>query len=636
MIISSNAVRHSQSSLSNRNAKYTGMKIFYQVKMESREYSEFLRQEKIGQKRSTYEKLCNTSERILPLKPWKGLERKYAEAIEFSHLNITPKGAFSFTMLSTLLIIIIPSLVGLAFGVLLGMLLLSSIFAMICFAYFYAYPQHYSNIFRIRASSEMVLAIVYMTISMRVSRNIENAVKFASENLTGPLSQDLKKLLWDVYIRKYSSVDEALAGFIGKWKADNEEFTEAIYIIQNALAESSVKLEKALDESITVVLNGNKERMKHYAQDLRTPVNIINSMGILLPIIGLVFFPIIGIFMPGLVQPVFLIVGYDILLPIGVYWMMQSYLEKRPYTFHQPDLSRHPKFIREQFLNKIFFTSIAIAVSVVSVASYFLVSTQGFLNMLISSLFITAGVGGSIVFYMIFSTRKKIEVRKEIVIVESEFAEALLQLSEQIERGMPIETAIKKMRSNIKNLSIAKFFDKIVYNIETFGMTFEQAVFDRKAGAIRDYPSNMIEAILRAITEISKRGMDSAAKAANSIARYLKDVHTVEEELKEILSEVTSTMEIQALLLAPLTAGIVVALTAMVSQILQAFGQAIQQIESTLSASGPAGAAGNIALGSIININGMMPIEVFQIIVGVYMMEIVVMLAMFMSTINNG
>jgi Flp pilus assembly protein TadB len=605
---------------------------------ESREYIEFLREEKLLQRLTMYEMFCGTAERILPVKPWGGLDKKYAEAIEFSHLNITPKGAFSFTILTTLLIVLIPSLIALSFGVFTSILALSSIFALINFAYFYTYPPHYSNVFRIRASSEIVLAVVYMTISMRITRNVENAVRFAAQNLTGPLSLDLRKILWDIYTRKYNSIEEALNSFIDKWKADNEEFTEAIYLIETALAESTVKLERALDEAIAVVLNGNMERMKHYAQDLRTPENIINSMGILLPIIGLVFFPIIGIFMPNLIQPVFLVVGYDILLPIGVFWMMQSYLEKRPYTFHQPDLSKHPRFAHEKFFNKIFLGAITIAVSLITFGSYELsLIPKGFgIEVLLYSLLVTAGIGGAIIFYTIFSVRRKLDVRKEITTVEGEFAEALLQLSGQLERGMPIETAIKSIRLKIKDLSISKFFDKIVYNIETFGMTFEQAVFDNEAGAIRDYPSTLIQAVVRAIVEISRRGMESVAKASNSIAKYLKDVHTVEEDLKDILSEVTSTMQIQALLLAPLTAGIVVALTAMVGQILQAFGKAVQQIQGKLVSSGPAGTAGNFALGSIINLNAMMPIQTFQVIVGIYMMEIVVMLAMFMSTISNG
>ncbi|MEM7825401.1 MAG: hypothetical protein QW412_00900, partial [Candidatus Aenigmatarchaeota archaeon] len=55
-----------------------------------------------------YENLCNSCEKILPIKPWKSLEKQYDEVIKFSHLNITPTGAFSLAFIATLIIILIP------------------------------------------------------------------------------------------------------------------------------------------------------------------------------------------------------------------------------------------------------------------------------------------------------------------------------------------------------------------------------------------------------------------------------------------------------------------------------------------------------------------------------------------------
>jgi hypothetical protein len=75
---------------------------------------------------------------------------------------------------------------------------------------------------------------------------------------------------------------------------------------------------------------------------------ILNALGILLPIIGLVFLPMIAVFMPESIQPIFIIIGYNIMLPLIVYWVMKSYLDKRPYGFHQPDISKHPKFREEK------------------------------------------------------------------------------------------------------------------------------------------------------------------------------------------------------------------------------------------------------------------------------------------------
>jgi len=238
--------------------------------------------------------------------------------------------------------------------------------------------------------------------------------------------------------------------------------------------------------------------------------------------------------------------------------------------------------------------------------------------------------------YSILSGVNKIKVRKEIVQIESEFAEVLFQLGNQIMRGIPFETTLKNITPQIKNLKISKFFERILYNIETFGMTLEQAVFNEENGAIQDYPSKLIDAIMHAIVEISKRGMTTASKAMITISRYLKDSHEVEEYLKEMLDEVTSTMQMQAILLAPLSSGIVVALSAMIMNMLLMLKGMVENIYGNLAGFGPLGAAGGGMFTSIINLDKMIPVHTFQLIVSIYMIEVVGMIAIFLSIIQNG
>ena len=166
-------------------------------------------------------------------------------------------------------------------------------------------------------------------------------------------------------------------------------------------------------------------------------------------------------------------------------------------------------------------------------------------------------------------------------------------------------------------------------------MTMEQAVFDKTYGAIRYYPSRTILAIMKAVVEISKRGMGVMARALLSISEYLKGVHSVEESLKDMMGEVTSSMRIQALLLAPLTSGIVIALSASIMKMLLSFSTLLESMQTGMG-SGASGAMGMGILDSILNINDMIPVWIFQLVVGVYLIEVVSMLASFLSKIEYG
>jgi hypothetical protein len=231
--------------------------------MYSKEYEEFLKGEAKVRELSIYEKLCGISEKIVPISPWQSLIDKYYEAIMFSHLKISPRGAFSLTLLLTILVVAIPTVLAVAFSAFsLSTAVLIAVLGAVIFYYLYDYPFHFATMFRIKASAEMVLAIIYMTISMRVSPNIENAIEFSANNLTGALKEDLHQLLWDVYLRKFDSASAALDTFIKKWKRENNEFAEAIYLIKTSTIESTARRERVLDEAVSVMLQGTRERMK--------------------------------------------------------------------------------------------------------------------------------------------------------------------------------------------------------------------------------------------------------------------------------------------------------------------------------------------------------------------------------------
>ena len=602
----------------------------------SKEYEEFLEEFRL-RRMNFYESMCAGFEGLIPIDPPNTTQLQ--EAINFAHMNLTPRGSFS---LSLFFLILFPAFF-LSIGFIVNILtpayiILVATFALAIFYYLYSLPLMVATSFRIRASSEMVLAIVYMTIAMKVIPNIEYAIKFAATNLTGPLARDLKKILWDVYTGKQVSMMDALDPFMEKWKRENEEFTKAIFLIKSSFFESAERRNKVLNEAVNVVLTGTKERMKHYAQDLKAPLTVLNALGILLPVIGLVFFPIMSIFLPDLIQPAFLVLGYNIILPIVIYWMMHTYLQKRPATFHQPELSRHPAFAKEKLLSFPLFISLAFSVGLSAFGYYELSIAKEFfsLNVLLFSLLITWGISAGMILYSFLTTLNKMKMRDEIVQIESELGEVLFQFGQQLTRGLPIENTLKESLPRIRGLKIAKMLEKILYNMEIFGMTFQGAVFDKNGGAINYFPSRLIEAVMHAVTEISKGGTQVLSDAMLSIATYLKNMHDVEEEMTDLLEDVSSTMQMQALILAPLSAGIVVAMTAMVVNLLSVLKVSLDKIKGSFQSYGPFGQAGSGIFDSIINLNKLIPIQYFQLIVGIYLLEVLGMMAIFLAIIRYG
>lgn len=615
-----------------------GLKIPKEMKFQPypKDYSEFLKEIK-HQPKTLYEKSCAFAERILKIKPKDS--RKLEEEIKTAYLNVTPSGVLSLSFLTLFGFLLASILVILFIGDFLFMLFVL-LFGLGMVYYLYNYPASHARAIQVRMSSDIVLAVLYMVIYMRNSPNIEGAVKFAAENLTGPLAWDLKKLMWDVEVGVYSSVDQALVAYLSKWKDKNKEFAEALHLLRNSTAEGDLRRTALLDEAINVILNGTRERMKHYAQGLRLPVMLIHAMGVLLPVMGLVMFPIIVIFMSDVIKPIFIFIGYDILLPLFLFWYMNYILQTKPTTFSQPDISQAkgiPPIGKMHLFNRnIPIFPFALLVSLPFVFIGFIGFSQVDVALSVNySLLIILGISLGIILYCILDSYQKIKIRKDIERIEDEFSEALFQLGNQIAGGTPIEVAVDKAYENLKSMRISDMFLTVSMNMKKLGFTFEQALFDKEYGAIWYYPSRLIRSIMQTVIQSAKKGIRVASMSMLTVSRYLKNMHNVKEEINEILGETVTSMKFLAMFLAPLIAGVTVTMAVIIIQILASLTGQL----STLM--GEAASMGNIQGMLLFTWGGGgegVPITppLFQLIVGLYMIETAVLLSFFLNRLRYG
>lgn len=538
------------------------------------EYKEFLREIK-QQPSSIYEKTCALTERIFPIRPSRGMEEKIGQALDQAFIIATPKGVLSLAVLITF-ILTVTSLVIMLLGGGFTFTLVLLIITFVTGFFLYTYPFNMANVMNLRMSSDTVLAILYMVIYMRTSPNLEGALRFTSENLKGPLSWDLKKLLWDIEVGKYASADIAFLYYIEKWKEKNKEFSESLHLLRS-VSVNAERREEIFVESINVILNGTKERAKHYTSDLRMPMMLVDAMGVMLPVMGLVLFPVVMIFMADVVRPAMIAVGYNIIIPLSLFFLLNYIMQKRPPTFSQPDISKVKGLpaVGKFSLNGKFIPIWPIAVAsaipflAIGLLGYFQKDVFASVNY---SLLMIVGLAVGISVFCILDVIQKIKVRKDIEKIEDEFSVALFQLGNQIASGIPLEVAIDGAIQNLKNLKIADMFKQMSYNMRKLGYTFEQSLFDSEVGALRYYPSKLIESVMRTLVESSRKGVKFTSQSMITISSYLRDVHAVKEDIKDMLGETISSMKFLGMFLAPMVAGVTVTMAVLIIRVLSSLG----------------------------------------------------------------
>lgn len=661
----------------------------------SRDYERF-RKELIPATASWYEKWCNFFESFLRLTPPPKLKNVLDEQIKVAHINVTSEGVYSFSFLLPIILIIIsifgfvvlPILFG--SGISLFFFMVSIIVSFSLIIPLQRYPKYLSMSWRSKTTNQMVICVFYLVAYLRHTSNLERAIEFAAEHLDPPLSLDLDKVLWGVENEQYDSLNDALDDYLKSWKKYSEDFIDAIHLLQSSLLEGDEPRRLGLlDKALDVILDGTYEKMLHYAQNLKNPITTLHMLGVILPILGLVILPLAVSFMKGL-SWIHLMVFYNFLLPVVVYFMSKSILSTRPSGYGDTDITHNKNFSSKSKLTfNIFGFGINISPIIISLIVFFVISMIGFMPLFfygispeddlcwdfknpsltgnlfcsdlskdadclrtycawdyrevendngeteivgpfgavssVLSLFIPLGLGLSGGLYFRLKSKNVIKIRNDTKKLEKEFSTALFQLGNRLGDGLPAEIAIPKVAEIMGDTVSGQFFERVSMNMERLGMSLEDAIFDSNQGAVSIFPSKVIRSTMKVLTESIKKGPYIAAQAMDNVARYIKEIHRVDERLKDLLSDIISSMKQQINFLAPAISGVVIGITAMITSIL-----------GSLSAKASEFGEGDMGIQKAMNLGMGIPTYYFQLVVGIYVVQIVYVLTIMANSVENG
>ncbi len=255
------------------------------------------------------------------------------------------------------------------------------------------------------------------------------------------------------------------------------------------------------------------------------------------------------------------------------------------------------------------------------------------LGAMLFSLLIPLAFGLSLGLYFKLKSKKLIEVRNRSKALELEFSSALFQLGNRIGDGIPAEMAFGRVASEMEDSLSGKFFSLVNANITRLGMSVEKAIFDPEKGALQYFPSDLIESSMKVLVESSKKGPMVASQALINVSEYIKQMHRVDERLNDLMGDTISSMKGQTTFLTPVISGIVVGITSMITNILGKLSSSMDKF----SGAGAGAAGGMGGAGALMGMFGVgIPTYQFQIVVGLYVVELSYILTVIANGIANG
>ncbi|MFO7676997.1 MAG: hypothetical protein R6V50_01235 [Thermoplasmatota archaeon] len=586
---------------------------------------------------------------------------EYLNTLNFTGLQVTPQGVMGLTYMVALVsffgMLVANFIVILLYGgnifeidifTLLLLFSLTLFLPLVLMNLVRSYPNTYAQYMKIHSLGDIPEILSYLVMYLKLVPNLENAVKFSASESSTSLAHDLRKMLWDMEIRVYHGIDDALSSFATMWGEWSEYFKRSLHLIRSSIQErDDTSRVITLNRSIDVALDGTRDMMNQFAGRLHQPTMVIYSIGIMIPLALVAMLPAAGLIgMRVTIFQVFLL--YNILLPLVVFFYMRKILLNRPATFNPPKIpSDHPEIVhinkKRRFLISLglglgvslpgfFFIILPYIISDYSSLSpvmFFFVSETGLNSFFPVTLFFIWGIATFVTSYCMSVYYPYKKVRDDVKQIEREFGDALYILGKRIAEEKSPEESFVYASATMSGAKIADVFSQTGYNLTAMHTTIRDALFSHEFGSLKYVYSDRVKAIMRLFVEGIQKSQRAVSISLIKIADHLKELQGVEKMIRESLYSLTSTLRSTAALFAPLIAGVTLAITKLITNIIGSIAETIP------SNSIDAGGSVLSTVSDTFSVQNVRP-EFFVLVIGIYVIQLVVLLTRFTNGIDEG
>lgn len=595
------------------------------------------------------------------------------------------RGQFLNLLIVPTVLMVLISLILFSLSTNLGVIGLMATFFYIYWAH--TFPAFKADVTKIMIADESLDLMLYLSMNLRTNPSLVDAVRKASINTGGHLGRDLSDIMWHVETDYGKTVSSELSSKMEDWRRYSSEFVESLGFLMDSTSQRGEERNQMIDRGQSKMIGDIKEKMNQYARDLSSPVKVLNMMGVMLPLMGLIMFPLITIFLGGENSvgglTLYVSIGYIVILPLFLFYFVKRLVSRRPGAYSQPtlnhvkDLPPKDKIILnvrgKKYKFPLLLTSLIIgglialpgilyylnlfltmavidttfiveggSISGVSEWSNFIEQQYMIENLVpnvLTGMTLIWGITAGLITFFYGRSYRRIQIREEIDKIEDKMILALTELQNEVSKNKPIEKCfnamVKKLdRSGLQNHPLKEFFEESFAEMNLRNKPFEEAIYGKDL--IYDYPSPLLINTMDVIKKSVSLGPNAVENNISNIRMYVQNKEDVESTINKLLDGVVGQMELQAKYIAPVITAVAGGLALVIVEVLFALSQALDEISQTLSVGGQSSinVSENVAL--IQNLDQALPPTILILITGTYLVEVSLILSYFTNGIENG
>jgi hypothetical protein len=498
----------------------------------------------------------------------------------------------------------------------------------------YIYPAH---VFYNRAigeyNEEMLRAILRMTTFISMDTSIEYAFVETSDHLHGTLRLQFKRIKHDITRKQKMTLGDAIEPYIPIWNEVNPVFVKSLRLLQTAALSGPNDRDKILAETVETLLLNYSTLGKRYAEELATNAQKLITVGILIPIMSLMLLPLLSIFLPDFTKPSILAFIYIIFFPTVTLLMAMSFGSKRLQvdTIRIEDAQEYrplPAWLA--------WTCAGVAVAL-AIPTLWFISTITAGTPEAESIFglfmgwlISFGIIAGVYIYAEIHTYRYKKLWEEVYEIEQDLPHLLQSFSTYLTLNIATENILDEIIDDYEKFGFEKHpvvraFKRIRHTLLTSKQSLNQIAQNDLPKLL---PSRKVNQILLQILSFGEISQESSSKVAKMVREQTIGIYKLDDYLKTMLAETVGLINITTTMLAPLLAAAAVIMSIAIVKSLVYIEEQLTLIASSFGTT--------VMSLNLVDVSKVIPPVFLEVIVGLFLVETILVMSFFSTTINVG
>ncbi|MEM5821292.1 MAG: type II secretion system F family protein [Candidatus Aenigmatarchaeota archaeon] len=497
---------------------------------------------------------------------------------------------------------------------------------------------------RNKKRAQLISFLLFLALKMRENPNLEKALLFTIRYLSPPIKIDILNLIRDIINKVYFSAAEALDKYSKSWEDEAPFFSIGMqFLISSIYEPNQMEREKLVDKALEESLDSLLSYMEVNVRELKGVIDIISVFGITFPTLLLTIFPLASVFLSEIFSPFILFVLVDVIIPIFVFVSIKIFIENRFFNIFSKGTFYYYLSLKEKEKELINLKALVASIGIVIITLYLIfqflfnfLANYSLFNIILAGIFVfSIGLGIAAYHFIYYLAFRDLDI--DLSKIEKDISSFSFTLGNVLMSNIPIEEAIIRIKDRFKGKPIENFLKDIHKNLK-LGIPFKTAVFDRRIGALRKYPSAYLEAVMELLIESSSVSPQNCGKTAIFIAKYFKYIEKVKRRLLDLTAESISQIKVISRFVGPAILAVVIAVSILSLYILHSLGVIMKNIKLQMENPYSFNEYVNYAIidvFSLFNVSGFLTPQKLYIIVGIFNIIITYLSVFILSIVEH-